>query len=154
MENVSKALLIAGAIVLAILIIGAGMYAFNKSSTTVESTMETLSIQEKEAFNSQFMMYDGKVTGADVKSLIGTLISNSASYEDQLSKVPSVVIDTKVATESEKIEDATRPTSPNKMQDYVDQLTIIRNAVDKKHKYTIEMNYDETGLVGEIKLIY
>ena len=39
MENSSKALLIAGAILLAILLIGVGMYTYNNASSTVTASV-------------------------------------------------------------------------------------------------------------------
>ena len=54
MENASKALLIAGAILLCILIIAIGMFIYNSASSTITDSMSTLSTQEVDAFNNQF----------------------------------------------------------------------------------------------------
>ena len=50
MENASKALLIAGAILLCILIIAIGMFIYNSAQGTIVSSMNSLSTQEVEAF--------------------------------------------------------------------------------------------------------
>lgn len=60
MENSSKALLIAGAILLAILLIGVGMYTYNSTSTSVTASTDSMSTHETDAFNNQFTMYDGE----------------------------------------------------------------------------------------------
>lgn len=61
MENASKALIIAGAILLSIAIIGIGMAVFQMASGTISSA--NMSAQEIEAYNSEFSKYEGKVNG-------------------------------------------------------------------------------------------
>ena len=46
MENASKALLIAGAILLAILIIAIGMFIYNSAQSTINNSMQSMSTQE------------------------------------------------------------------------------------------------------------
>ena len=86
--------------------------------------------------------------------LIGTLISNSSTYKDDLNKVPSFVIDNKINLKDSNVENATRPEDSKHVDEYVAQLSTIRNNIEQNHKYTIELSYDSTGLIGEIKLIY
>ena len=69
MENASKALIIAGAILLAILIIGLGIYIYGQAANTVSDTgMDTMQIKQ---FNGQFEQYitDG-ASAITAKSLI------------------------------------------------------------------------------------
>ncbi len=72
MENGSKALIIAGAILLAILIIGLGVFIYNQASNTVgETGMDQVAIRK---FNGQFEQYLGKIMGAPTaKALIDTV---------------------------------------------------------------------------------
>ena len=78
MENASKALLIAGAILLAILIISLGLMAYNGAKNTVGSS--NLNKQEIEAFNSQWENYIGSnKTAAEVRALCSAAIANNAS---------------------------------------------------------------------------
>ena len=67
MENASKALIIAGAILLSIAIIGIGMAVFQMASGTISSA--NMSAQEIEAYNSEFSKYEGKVNGATAKAI-------------------------------------------------------------------------------------
>ena len=71
MENASKALIIAGAILLAILIIGLGIFIYNQASNTVSDTgMDQVAIRQ---FNGQFEQYlDRDLSSLEVKSLIDT----------------------------------------------------------------------------------
>ncbi|MEE0865899.1 MAG: hypothetical protein U0L98_03780, partial [Clostridia bacterium] len=57
MENASKALIIAGAILLAILIISLGILIFSQAQDTVGSV--NMSEQEMMAFNNKFTAYEG-----------------------------------------------------------------------------------------------
>ena len=76
MENASKALIIAGAILLAILIISLGLVVYNQAKDTVGSV--NLSQQEIEAFNSKFTSFEGdKVAGSQVNALIQMVISSN-----------------------------------------------------------------------------
>lgn len=71
MENASKALIIAGAILLSILIIGLGMFIYNQAADAMGNT--GLNQQKADAHNRQFLQYQGVQTGATVKTLISTV---------------------------------------------------------------------------------
>ena len=80
MENASKALIIAGAILLAILIIGLGIFIYRQAANTVSDTgMDQLSIQQ---FNGQFENYlDKQLTSTSAKALIDTIKTNNAGKQ-------------------------------------------------------------------------
>ena len=75
MENASKALIIAGAILLSILLISLGIMIFNQAQTTVQDS--GMSQAEISTFNSKFTKYEGKIKGTEVKSLIQEVTNNS-----------------------------------------------------------------------------
>ena len=76
MENASKALIIAGAILLAIVIISLGLIVVNNVRNTVDTS--NLNEQEIQAFNSKFTAYEGqKVSGSRVNSLIQQVVSTN-----------------------------------------------------------------------------
>ena len=80
MENASKALIIAGAILLAILLITLGIYIFQQAQSTVNNS--GMSQAEIQTFNSQFTKYEGtKVKGSAVKSLIQEVNVNNSQDE-------------------------------------------------------------------------
>ena len=80
MENASKALIIAGAILLAILIIGLGVFIYNQSRNSIgETGMDQLAIKK---FNAQFEPYEGYQSGAQVKQVIKAAISNNYTNAD------------------------------------------------------------------------
>jgi len=85
MENASKALIIAGAILLSILIIGLGMAVYNNATSSTKSA--NLDAQELQAHNSQFLAYEGKQKGSTVKSLITTIKNNNREYLDRMVEI-------------------------------------------------------------------
>ena len=91
MENASKALIIAGAILLSILIIGLGMGAFKNASST--SGNADLSSTEVAAHNATFEAYEGRTKGKDVKTLLNAIKKNNSNYEDRQIKVDGQGVD-------------------------------------------------------------
>jgi len=83
MENASKALIIAGAILLSIAIIGIGMFVFNRAASTTQGSVEQLDVLEREAFNGQFTGFEGRVKGTEVRSLVNKVIASNAAYPDR-----------------------------------------------------------------------
>lgn len=82
MENASKALLIAGSILVCILLIGVGMMVYQSIQGTVFEGISQMSSQEKDLFNSQFQNYEGaRVNGANVKALINKINNNNSQLE-------------------------------------------------------------------------
>lgn len=80
MENASKALIIAGAILLAILIIGLGVFIFNKAKSA--TNMDDLDNQQVEAHNSTFQSYEGTINGTQAKALIDAVRNNNQKMPD------------------------------------------------------------------------
>lgn len=81
MENASKALIIAGAILLSILIISLGILIFSQAQDTINSI--NMSEQEIMAFNNKFTPYEGTgVRGSQVNALIQAVYSNNQSAKD------------------------------------------------------------------------
>lgn len=79
MENASKALIIAGAILLSILIIALGVFVFNQAKSAMGNT--GLTDQQVSAFNSKFEAYEGKIKGTQAKALVDLIRSNNNTVE-------------------------------------------------------------------------
>ena len=129
MENASKALIIAGAILLAILIIGLGIFIYRQAANTVSDTgMDQLSIQQ---FNGQFENYiKTNVSASNVRALLDTVSSNNATSETKVTvkwktNMPTDVLEDSLVTK--------------------DQLS---SAV--KYNVTDNSNTSKTGLITEI----
>ena len=83
MENASKALIIAGAILLSILIIGIGMFIYNQAQDQINSSAGQMSQEEVRVFNSQFKAYEGnRISGSQVKQLLTKLATNATKFDE------------------------------------------------------------------------
>lgn len=88
MENASKALIIAGAILLAILIISLGIVIYQQAKGVInENAMSQVEITQ---FNTQFTQYQGKQRGSTIKSLYQTVLSNNVSQDSDDRRVKIV----------------------------------------------------------------
>ncbi len=168
MENASKALLIAGAILLAILIIAIGMFIFTSAQSQVNDALTDMSSQQIEAFNSNFSSYDASQVGSQVKSLLGRLIANGNTYTEEPAKVPTVVFTDKTGDPDKggdgKVSDTCTDKSFGKiaytnsdasqMNNYINALGKARNFISTKHKYYVEFGYTETGLISSVVIYY
>ena len=123
MENASKALIIAGAILLAILLISLGIMIFNQAQDTV--TNSGMKEAEITAFNGKFLKYEGKQKGTMVKSLVQEVLANNASENNIERKVK--VVGTGSGLNFEATENPTT------------------TGISNNKTYTIELTYSSTG---------
>ena len=94
MENASKALIIAGAILLSILIIGLGMFIYTQAANVMNDT--GLDAQEIQSYNEQFERYEGEaVKGAQIKAMISTVRNHNNATRTDVSKMVQLFPDTK-----------------------------------------------------------
>ena len=101
MENATKALLIAAAVLIAILIISFSLIIYNMASETVGNV--NLSEAEMTQFNAKFKSYEGnKVSGGQVNALLRSVIAHNQQEEKNGTKryvtVQRVKSDGKLAT--------------------------------------------------------
>lgn len=96
MENASKALVMAGAILISILLISVGLIMFNSTKGVAEQSGKAAETIEIETFNSQFTKYCGdRVLGSKVKDLQNFVASyKSANSETNI----EVTIDSSITT--------------------------------------------------------
>ena len=81
MENASKALIIAGSILIAIMIISLGIYIFKQYSSFAKENAD-LSEQEISAFNSKITAYLGEgISGSQVNALLQYCLANNMSAQ-------------------------------------------------------------------------
>ena len=123
MENASKALIIAGAILLSILLISLGIMIFNQAQDTVNNS--GMSQAEIATFNNQFLKYEGAQKGSVVKSMINEVIASN-SDDNHINNNAMVKVNGK-----EK-----------------DAITTI--GIKTSKTYNIELTYGESGRVTEI----
>ena len=99
MENASKALIIAGAILLAILIIGLGMFVYTQASGVMDGI--GMDSQAVSAYNAQFEEYAGTVSGAEAKALYGVIRDhNRANIDDYTRQITLTIGGTEFAADA------------------------------------------------------
>lgn len=83
MENASKALMIAGGVLIALMIITLLVYMFTSMSDVFKSEDEIKRIEELEAYNKEYESYNRKLLrGADIISLMNKAISSNKKYDN------------------------------------------------------------------------
>ena len=91
MENASKALIIAGAILISILLISVGIIIMNAINDPVSRTSETASSQAVQIFNSQFTGYAGtEVDYNTTKQCITAVKSAKGEHEIELDGIAAM----------------------------------------------------------------
>ena len=79
MENASKALIIAGAILISILLISIGIILINSGRDVTEAGTAGMQSQKIQAFNAQFTQYQGKKRISELSNFISVINSSNAS---------------------------------------------------------------------------
>lgn len=104
MENASKALIIAGAILLAILIIALGMRIFGNANLDVN-----MDPQKARAFNAEFEGHFGKKrSGSDARALYDAVAAHNRTAEDESLKI---TVKLPTATTGAGVDTGSKPTT-------------------------------------------
>ena len=128
MENASKALIIAGAILIAILLITIGIILINSGRDITDTGVAGMQSQKIQTFNSQFTPYEGKKKGSELRSLFNTVnASNATDSEHQV---------TVYRTGDAKVND-TETTS-----------TLTRANIPATRTYKVTVHYAESSTAG------
>ena len=122
MENASKALIIAGAILLAILLISLGIMIYTQAQDTV--TNSGMTEAEITSFNSKFLKYEGDIKGTMVKALIQEVRATNADSDNK----DGVQV---------KVNDEVAPITSN---------------VKNNNTYSVEMEYADDGRISNISI--
>ena len=130
MENASKALIIAGAILLSILLITLGILVYNQAAGVINSN--AMSDVEMQQFNQKFTQYEGEQRGVTIKSLFQAVLANNTSADSEERRV-EVIGSFSIGKDDTTISDALK-------------------AVQTGSTYTVECLYGEDGLVDQINV--
>ena len=127
MENASKALIIAGAILLAILLISLGIMIYNQAQGVVDGS--GMSEAEVQTFNSKLQKYEGKKSGVLVKSMMNEVLANNTEEGAPQVKVTNGGADSAATIYVTARADGSEPTIQNSGE--------IKNGTD----YTVTLVY-------------
>jgi len=85
MENASKALIIAGAILISILLISVGIIIMNSAGNITDQAGSQTGSMAIQSFNAQFTRYEGSnKTASEVRSLISAIEASNASNANKV----------------------------------------------------------------------
>lgn len=83
MDNASKALVMVGAILIAVMLISLGVFLFTYARDQAEGQTQVMDATVVAAFNEQFLSYCGtSIKGTSVKSLISKVKASNAQNPD------------------------------------------------------------------------
>lgn len=120
MENASKALIIAGAILISIILISIGIMVVQSAGGIVDSGKASLDTQQKQIFNSQFENYIGLQKGSSIRTLMGQVNTSNSSYDEDYQVS---VVGPNGETEPDAIRANVRPTSNYNVEITTDKTT-------------------------------
>jgi len=148
MENASKALIIAGAILLSILIISLGIMIYNQASGVANKN--SMSEVEITVFNQKFLPYGGKnVKGSQLNALLNVVVQHNVANQEDASKKVNVVAPAPGNINSSNWQ-GTMPTTtgvaPMSIEDTGKAMS------SKTYSVTLNMN-SKTGLVQAVVII-
>lgn len=144
MENASKALIIAGAIILSVLIIGLGMSIFMTSSNSTQDA--SLDEQTRMQFNSKFDNYKGIVQGSRAMSLCETVRNHNLSNRADNTK--QVKVEGPDATDIDKEYEGQATDDGADSTDKIQSASTVRAKLRSGKSYNVTMQYDKnTGLI-------
>ncbi len=137
MENASKALIIAGAILLSILIIGLGMMIYTQAEGIASG--DQIKSQEIQTRNRQFTQYDGVQSGTTVRQIISSIASyNIATAEDSSQFVTVIAGDASEVTSNEADDDVTAAAFNSA------NVNPKRSTIKAGKNYKVSFGYDAT----------
>ena len=136
MENASKALIIAGAILIAILLIGVGMYVYNSSMKPIDQSGQQMDAQAIQMFNARIEQYVGTgLRAAQVRTCLSEV--NSLSKSEASNKVIDVVGEIKNGKTVLEVKDVEN----------------VMKSLKTNSKYDIKVTYNDKNVGGSISKV-
>ena len=137
MENASKALIIAGAILLSILIIGLGMAIYQQAAGAMNgANMDPTKIQ---AYNSEFLTQ----SGTQVRALLDTVRSHNLAHTDDPSLNVTVMTSTAAGVTA-------APTAVVTATD----VNNVKKTINAGKTYTVDFGYDaNSGFIVAVGIV-
>ena len=132
MENASKALIIAGAILISIVLIAVGVMVVSAANAPVETAGSKMSDIDKQIFNRDYTAYIGeKKSGSKVVSLLQAIQANNSNEE------------TKAEIKVSYSDDQNKTTA--------NDIASIINKIKSGKYYKVEANYTD-GIIDTITI--
>ena len=129
MENASKALIMAGAVLIAIVLISIGVYIISSQQGAIDQSEESSKVLQIKTYNATFEKYGGTIKGSEVKNLLSDIQTNNNRNTSKITI-----------------------THGSNTGDTTSVINNIRNLIRPNKNYTIDFGYDADGYVNTIKI--
>lgn len=150
MENATKALLIAAAVLIAIILISLGVSIVSSAQDQINRSNTSLDSAEIESFNSQFRSYEGAaVSGTKVRTLGRAVIQNNQGQDDDSRQVVMRLVSKDEIADISNLSANSGDAVIEK--DTTEVPTTGENAIKTGNRYIVKCQTDKSGL---IKVIY
>lgn len=129
MDNASKALIMAGAILIAVMLVSLGVMLFSRAQDVAEDSVGTIDALGVDAYNNQFLQYVGSdIRGTSILQLCSKIEANNAVSTINTITISGIGTSAQLAT----------------------------NAVVRSHYYTVTVTgYDTTtGAISGIQILH
>ena len=143
MENASKALIIAGAILLAIAIIGIGMAVYNNAADSISGA--DMTEEEVTAYNASFNTYEGRIRGSRAKTLVNTVKTHNLAATDDSEKI-QVLLDSSNTDSEVNVSDVDSDSTETSY------LQEVASEILSGQTYNVTFGYDSSS--GMITTVY
>lgn len=135
MDNVSKALIMAGGVFIAIMIVGVSMYLLSSARGIAKVSNDKVEASAIESFNRYYTTFKNPITGIDVVNIVNKVKNDQYNGHD-------IRISTEIQSTINDLEKATSDESDER-----------NNTLLKSEIYTFEISgYDSDGYINEIKI--
>lgn len=150
MENASKALIIAGAILISILLIAISMYVYNAAQGTISEAGSQMSKQEKDMYNSAVSSYVGdNKKGIDARACIDSIISSNNTYIGDSGKFIGLSIG---ESQIGKTAGGEEDNNETVVSEAAAAMSTAKTQINTGKRYTITAQYSGTGLIKSISI--
>ena len=159
MENASKALIIAGAILIAILLISVGIMVMNSMNKPIDEIGTEADSQKAQMFNAKFTSYAGKDKSASqIRLLLGEAI---ASKTTEKTKFANVILCTKTYNNAKRVycndkdvlpEGYTPPGEFATVEIKDSALSSMKSVLFDRCKYSVAFKYKD-GYINLIEIV-
>lgn len=139
MENASKALLIAGAILIVILLIAVGMMVYRGAQGSINKAIGQMSSTEKDIHNSQFEPYIGSnKSGSELRTLYSKVISNNSDDDNVSVKISNINVDASGDISGTDVDSTTADLTEAQMSTAMSRIKTSARA-----RYTVTPTYSD-----------
>jgi len=154
MENATKGLMIAAAILIAIIIIGFGVFLVNYVSDFIQGrgagALDDLEIQ---AFNRDYQGYEGVQKGSEIRALIQKVHTHNLKC---INEGTTQELGVKIVFEPTNADDTALEIDPVEYAadntGFSAKISSLRQDVNTARSYTVSLTPDAQGLYREIKI--